>query len=1162
MRKSLINIFENSTEYTELKKSLKSGQTPIYLYGIWESVVAHVAACLSTDFGMSVLVVNNEIEAKKIIEDLRTFVDDVYHFPHREITFFDSFAHSKEIENQRIDVINKLINCEKGLYIMTIESMQQVMAPKKMFSTSMNISLEGILDVNTLPSYLVKLGYERVDLVEGKGQFSIRGGIVDIFVPSLESAVRIELFGDEIDSIREFDITNQLSTKKIETFDIKSSNEFVISDDNVSTLIKKLKSIVSRRKLDEKKVDSLNRVVYKLENDEYIDGLDKFLPLLFEELNSIVDYIPDEVPLILLNPMALEDKAEIVLKDYLERFTSYFEKKSVIREQAELLFKYDVVKKKLEKKNLVLVDNIKKQVGDFRLSEIIHIKAIEAPVYHSKLENLKKDIENWKYKGYKILIVIDGEEKCRRLSEQFSKLDIASTIDTKFEGEIKSSMCVIGSGSLRQGYVFATFKTIILTEKEIFGIDIKKRSKRRKNKDKIIKSFNELSISSLVVHENHGIGKYIGIEQLSVDGMKKDFLKIKYSGEDYLYIPVEQMDSLQKYIGSDEDKTKLSKMGSIEWRKAKAKVVKSIEDMTDELLELYSQRTHQKGYAYGPDTDWQKQFENMFPYEETGDQLKCIAEIKEDMEKDSVMERLLCGDVGYGKTEVAIRAIFKAVMDSKQVAFLVPTTILAQQHYTNISDRFSKFPVSVDMLSRFRTKKQQDGIIENVRTGVVDVIIGTHRILSKDMDFKDLGLLIIDEEQRFGVKDKEAIKTLKKSVDVLSLTATPIPRTLHMSLIGIRDMSVIEDPPEDRYPIQTYVIESDDNLIAEALDREVSRGGQAFFVHNRVKDIDRVTAKLKDMLPDIDIRYAHGQMSEIKLEKLMIQFTNHEFDVLVCTTIIETGLDISNANTIIINNADKMGLSQLYQLRGRVGRSNKIAYAYLLYQKDKMLSEVAEKRLKAIKEFTELGSGFKIAMKDLEIRGAGNLLGSQQHGHMASIGYELYCNLLEESIRKAKGEFVEESMETLIEFNINAFIPDTLVKVQEHKLDLYKKISSIRDRDDAYRIEEEIEDRYGTLPQSVYNLLEVSYAKALGQKIRIKSIGEIDDTAIFRLNDDAPITPDTLAKCEEMFGSRIKFNIRSKPNVRYRYRKSKASNEDRLKEIIGVLEKINGILIN
>lgn len=1162
MRKSLINIFENSTEYIELKKSLKAKQTPIYLYGIWESVVAHVSACLSSDFAMSVLVVNNEIEAKKIIEDLRTFVDNIYHFPHREITFFDSFAHSKEIENQRVDVINKLINCEKGLYIMTIESMQQVMAPKDMFNKIMSISVEDFIDLDSLPSYLVKLGYERVELVEGKGQFSIRGGIVDIFVPSLESAIRVELFGDEVDSIREFDITNQLSTNKIESFEIKPSNEFVIDDEKVSCLIKKLKSIVSRRKLDEKKIESLNKVIYKLENDEYIDGLDKFLPLIFDNLHSLVDYIPDEIPLILLNPLALEDKADIVLKDYLERFTSYFEKKAVIKEQSELLFNYRQVKKKLEKKNLVLVDNIKKQIGDFRLSEIIHINAIEAPVYHSKMENLKKDIENWKYKGYKILIAIDGEEKCKRLNEQFDKFEIASSVDIEFKNDIKSTMCVIGSGSLRQGYVFATFKTVILTEREIFGQDVKKRSRRRKNKDKIIKSFNELSIGSLVVHENHGIGKYIGINQLSVDGMKKDFLKIKYSGEDFLYIPVEQMDSLQKYIGSDEDKTKLSKMGSVEWKKAKAKVKKSIEDMTDELLALYSQRSHKKGYAYGPDTEWQNQFENMFPYEETGDQLKCIAEIKADMENDNVMERLLCGDVGYGKTEVAIRAIFKAVMDSKQVAFLVPTTILAQQHYTNISDRFSKFPVTVEMLSRFRTKKQQDGIVENVRTGVVDVIVGTHRILSKDMDFKDLGLLIIDEEQRFGVKDKEAIKQLKNSVDVLSLTATPIPRTLHMSLIGIRDMSVIEDPPEDRYPIQTYVIESDDNLIAEAIDREVSRGGQAFFVHNQVKDIDRVTAKLKDMLPEVDIRYAHGQMSETKLEKLMIQFMNHEFDVLVCTTIIETGLDISNANTIIINNADKMGLSQLYQLRGRVGRSNKIAYSYLLYQKDKMLSEVAEKRLKAIKEFTELGSGFKIAMKDLEIRGAGNLLGSQQHGHMASIGYELYCNLLEESIRKAKGEYVEEAMETLIEFNINAFIPDTLVTVQEHKLDLYKKISSIRDRDDAYRIEEEIEDRYGTLPQSVYNLLEVSYAKALGQKIRIKSIGEIDNTAIFRLNEDAPITPDTLSKCDEIFGSRMKFNIKSKPNIRYRYRNTKASKEDRLKEIIAVLEKISSILIN
>ncbi|BEP27896.1 transcription-repair coupling factor [Helicovermis profundi] len=1155
MKKTFYNSISKSKEFLEINKSLKEGISPIYLHGLWSSVSAHLISAI-TNKGKknTVIIVSDEIEAKLIEDDLKMFYKDVYRFPHREITFFDSFAHSRQIENKRIETINNIVIGSKGIFILTIDSIMQNVSSIEKYKNSILFDFSSTYDLEKLLIKLIEFGYERTELVESLGQFSIRGGILDIYSPMHEFPIRIEFFDDEIDSIRYFDLTNQLSIDKIDEAIIYVAREDILLEKEKIKLICALEKISSKEKTNAK----VNELLDNLKNNIVINNLINYIGLIDDEKNTILDYFDNDSIVFFVNPLKIKEKAKFIREDFVENFKNNLENKKAFKEQSEIIMNFEFIVKKILKHKVVALDTIKKQINFLKFEEILKFNTIEAPLYHSKMDNFCKDIESFKYRGYKIIIVLNGNEKCERFKVELEDRGITANVDYEFFNEILTSQITIGSGELREGYILSTFKLIVLTEKEIFGLDNSRRIRKKRSKDRIIKSFNELTVGSYVVHENHGIGKYIGIDQLSVDGMKKDYLKIKYSGEDFLYIPVEQMDSLQKYIGSNEDKTKLSKMGGSEWKKSKTKVKKAIEDITEELMKLYSARSKQKGFVFSKDTEWQNQFESIFPYQETEDQLKCIEEIKSDMEKELPMERLLCGDVGYGKTEVAIRAVFKAVMDSKQVAILVPTTILAQQHYTNLVERFSKFPVRVDMLSRFRTKKQQDVIIENVRTGVVDVIIGTHRILSKDMEFKDLGLLIIDEEQRFGVKHKEKIKHLKKSVDVLSLTATPIPRTLHMSLIGIRDMSVIEDPPLDRYPIQTYVVEFDDNLIAEAISREVSRGGQVYFVHNRVNDIDKITLKLQSMVQGVDIRYAHGQMSERKLEKIMIDFTNKEFDVLVCTTIIETGLDIANTNTIIINNADKMGLSQLYQLRGRVGRSNRIAYAYLMYQKDKVLTEVAEKRLKALKEFTELGAGFKISMKDLEIRGTGNILGSQQHGHLASIGYEMYCKMLEESVSAAKGEIVVKPIETLVEFNINAYIPDDFVTVEEHKLDLYKKISSVRGREDCNKIEEEIEDRFGTLPQSVYNLIEISYAKSLGQTLRILVIRESDDGFSLKLDQSTPIDPRTIEKCFDEFKYRMKFNVGGKPYIKYRYIIQKQTKVQKLKELINVLEKING----
>lgn len=1157
MKAIISNNLSQSTEYQSLIRSINEGHNPVYITGVELSAAALVADAYCTENqGANVIITATEHEAKRIVNDLQVVSNSVYHLPVKEVVFFHSFAHSNEILHERLRIMHLLLSGESMTLVASIESLSNRQIDKNVFLKKvLHLALGGVHNLEELVKQFLNLGYERVDRVEGKGLFSLRGGILDYFSPQAERPIRIEFFDDEIDSIRTFDPVKQTSLEKIEAALVLPAKEILLYNDQ--KMIKGIESEIKNREMAEELSEEIHLLLENVKSYGYSEKLELFIDYFEKETHSLLDYLPEDGTIIMVNPNRITEASDAYQRGVSEKFSDYFERGKLLKKEGACTVPYKKIVEKTKAHKLLLMDHLQKRVIGYKPEQIIGMRTLEAPQYHGKINALASDLKRWMYKGYKICIFVDGEKKINSLYKSLSQEDVIVEIkDAFYDGSIQTGQCFIIQEQLSKGVVFDAIKFVVLSDFELYSIQKSRKRSYDKSK-KIIKSYSDLSPGDLVVHETHGIGKYIGIDQLSVDSMKKDYFKIMYSGDDYLYIPIDQMELIQKYIGGEVVSLKLNRLGGNEWKRAKSKVKKSIEDMTDELLELYAQRKAQRGYAFGQDTDWQRQFEDLFPYEETRDQLKCIEEIKRDMESTLPMDRLLCGDVGFGKTEVAIRAAFKAVMDSKQVAILAPTTILAQQHYTTLKERFSKFPATVEVLSRFKTKKEQEKTIENVRNGTVDVVVGTHRLLSKDLVFKDLGLLIVDEEQRFGVKHKEQIKQIKNNVDVLTLTATPIPRTLHMSLVGVRDMSVIEDPPEDRYPIQTYVVEHDDHLLRDAIEREVGRGGQVFYVYNQVKDIDRIADRIRKLMPHARVEFAHGQMNEHKLEKIMTAFLEHEFDVLVCTTIIETGLDISNVNTIIIDHADKMGISQLYQLRGRVGRSNRVAYAYLNYSRNKVLTEIAEKRLKAIKEFTELGSGFKIAMRDLELRGAGNILGSEQHGHIAVIGYEYYCKLLEQAMRKVKGEIVEETIETEINYNINAYLPDDFIKNGDFKVEIYKKIAAIRDKEDAFSIEEEIEDRFGTLPASVYNLIDISYVKALARMIDILEISEKTNDIVFVFKSQASISKALLERLMEVGGNRIAFDVSGKPIVRLKFFKRQLTREAKLADVKGFLEKIN-----
>ena len=1093
---------KDNMKFKSITEKISEKTFPINIYGISESGKSYIINGIFEENDNSMVVVtHSDVDAKNLYEDLSFYTTDVFYFPVREVVFYNVDAISGDLRWARLKVIKEILQNERKKIIVTsIDALTSLYTPKEYYLRySMIIKTGDDIDLKEISKSLLQCGYERVEVVEGKGEFSFRGGILDVFPPTSAYPYRVELFGDEVDSIRTFNTESQRSIEKVEEFSIFPSKEVIVDDEcrsravqNINEELKKVIANVSKE--NKESVEKIKGIVGKnielLNNTYYFETIDSYLPFFYEKLDSFFDYLQGYT-FVVDDFKRSSGKMESIYYEFNENYMSFLQRGDILPSQNSLLLNKGELESKLENSSLITLSSfLNKSDGLFNTVDI-GFEEVTLNKYNGQLNMLIEDIQERKEKKYKTVILAGTRPRGERLVKTLMEKGIFSTYKDSID-KIEAGEVVITFGNLLRGFDYPELELSIISDKDIFGETRRKRSGKAVRKKGVAKitSFAELKPGDYVVHANHGIGVYKGIKQMAAGGTTRDYLDIVYDKGDKLYVPVDQLDLVQKYIGSEGNSPKINKLGGAEWQKAKAKARKSINEIAQDLVKLYAARATLKGHSFGKDTEWQRQFEDEFPYEETPDQLASLEEIKSDMESDKPMDRLLCGDVGYGKTEVAIRAAFKAVMDGKQVAFLVPTTILADQHYNNFIKRFSDFPIKIDMISRFRTPKQQKATLQALKEGNVDILIGTHRLVSKDIVFKDLGLLIVDEEQRFGVAQKEKIKGMKKNVDVLTLSATPIPRTLHMSLTGVRDISVIETPPEDRYPIQTYVVEQNDQLIRDAILREIGRGGQVYFVYNRVESIDSMANYIRDLVPECKVGIMHGQMKEKELETEMIAFMNKEYDVLVCTTIIETGIDISNVNTMIVHNADKMGLSQLYQLRGRVGRANRIAYAYFIYTKDKILTEVAEKRLKALKDFTELGSGFKIAMRDLEIRGAGNMMGSSQHGHMASIGYDLYCRMLEDTIKLIKGEIENEPIETSVDIKVDAFIPSSYITDEIQKIEVYKKIAAIENINDFMEIKSELEDRYSSIPDSVYNLMDIAYIKSICKGLYIEDIKE------------------------------------------------------------------------
>ena len=1055
-------------------------------------------------FKWRLAVTYDDSRAKEIYEDFRNFTDKVWLYPARDLLFYSADIHGNLLTRQRIEVLKRLLTEPGGVVVTTVDGLMDHLLPLSLLkSRTISIQCGQTLDLEELKSQLAAVGYERMAQVDGMGQFSIRGGIVDIFPLTEETPIRIELWDDEVDSIRSFDVESQRSVEELSQAVIYPAAEVVLDE---ARLEEGLRAIEEEEKTYEKalrdqhKSEAAHRIsqavkefVESVREGWRLGGLDGYIHYFCREAVSFLDYFPESSSLIFLDePLRLKEKSETVELEFRESMSHRLENGYMLPGQTGLLYPAAQVMARLQRNTTVMLTGLDQKLPGMKVAGKFGFTVKNVSSYQNSFEMLIKDLTRWKKEGWRVVLLSASRTRASRLASDLREYELRAFCPDQ-EKEIPNVLpgqILVVHGNLHRGFEYPLIKFVFITEGDMFGVEKKKRKRKKTSyQGQGIRSFSELSVGDYVVHEEHGLGIYRGIEKVERDKVTKDYIKIEYGDGGNLYLPATRLESIQKYSGADGRKPKLNKLGGSEWAKTKSRVRGAVQEIAKDLVKLYAARQEKNGFQYGPDTVWQKEFEELFPYEETEDQLDAIEAVKSDMESKKIMDRLICGDVGYGKTEVALRAAFKAVQDSKQVVYLVPTTILAQQHYNTFVQRMKDFPVRVDMLSRFRTPAQQKRTLEGLRKGMVDIVIGTHRVLSKDLEFKDLGLLIIDEEQRFGVTHKEKIKKLKENVDVLTLTATPIPRTLHMSLAGIRDMSVLEEPPVDRMPIQTYVMEYNEEMIREAIGREMARGGQVYYVYNRVTDIEEVANRIAGLAPEAVVTYAHGQMREHELERIMADFINGDIDVLVSTTIIETGLDIPNANTLIIQDADRMGLSQLYQLRGRVGRSSRTSYAFLMYKRDKMLKEEAEKRLQAIREFTELGSGIKIAMRDLEIRGAGNVLGAEQHGHMEAVGYDLYCKMLSQAVKALKdGESQEESFETAVECDISAYIPASYIKNEYQKLDIYKRISAIETQEESMDMQDELMDRFGDIPASVDHLLRIAALKGQAHRAYVTEV--------------------------------------------------------------------------
>lgn len=1160
----LMEPLKSYKDFQGIIKSIEKDIYPIGVYGLGESGKSYfINGIYETQDKPLLVVTHSDIEARNLYEDLNLFQLDVFYLPAKEVVFYNIDAISGDLRWARLKVIKEMLDSKKKIIVTSVDSLAALYTPKELYLKHF-IKLKTLEEVNTdeLVNLLIESGYERVDIVEGKGQFSLRGGILDIFPPQYGIPYRVEFFGDEIESIRSFNIETQRSISKVKEIEVFPAKEIIVNSEVLNSAVEAIetefKNVVENRKEEKDIVKKLTGIIRSnlesLKESYSFETIESYLPFLYEKPWNLFQYAEDYL-IIMDDTQRCEGKLESLYFEFKENYEGFLYRGDILPSQGNLLLGKDILHSMIENSKVVTIDALTKGRTFLAPLDIKNISQITLHNYQGQLDFLIEDIKDKKQKGYKTVILSGTRSRGERLVQTLRDRGIESVYKDDISS-IEFGEVVITFGNLIKGFEYPDLRICVISDKEVFGEAKRKLTKRPSKQKGIgkIKSFADLKPGDYVVHVNHGIGVYKGIKQIEVGGHKRDYLDILYDKGDKLYVPVDQLDMIQKYIGSEGKSPKVNKLGGNEWQKAKAKVKNSINDIAQELVKLYAARSTLKGYKYSKDTQWQNQFEEEFPYEETPDQLTSLQEIKKDMELDKPMDRLLCGDVGYGKTEVAIRAAFKAVMDGKQVAFLVPTTILADQHYNNMKRRFSDFPIKIDMVSRFRTTKQQKETLKALKEGNVDILIGTHRLVSKDIEFKDLGLLIVDEEQRFGVTQKEKIKNVKKNVDVLTLSATPIPRTLHMSLTGVRDISVIETPPEERYPIQTYVVEQNDQLIRDAILREINREGQVFFVYNRVEDISKMAKYIADLVPEGKVTIIHGQMTEKELEKEMVAFMNREYDILLCTTIIETGIDIPNVNTMIVYDSDKMGLSQLYQLRGRVGRSNRIAYAYFTYKKDKVLTEVAEKRLKALKDFTELGSGFKIAMRDLEIRGAGNMMGSAQHGHMASVGYDLYCRMLEDTIKLIKGDIEQEPIETTVDVKVDAFISGEYIEDEIQKISIYKKIAAIENQEDYDDIKEELEDRYSAIPQPVYNLMDIAYIKSKAKSLGVEEVKEKNEDIHFMFQNRDRIKSSVYKRILDNYKKEVYIRLGEKPS--FVYKVNEAKNENMLLDIKELLNSL------
>ena len=1138
----IAQLITDLTEYDTILDSVRNRKTPVEVTGLSPIHKANLAAALAGQLHrQAVVICPDELACDRMARDLEAFSDRaVAILPTREFIFHNIESSSREYEHKRISVLCDLAAGKKTVVTTIPALLMAAMPPEQLKQATFTIDFNGEYDTDELVKQLVLAGYRRCMQVEGEGQFSLRGGILDIFVPGEGNPVRIEFFGTEVDTMSYFDIGSQRRTRSLEKLVCLPNMEVLptLAPDGVDGLIARIEKIIASRSKKHPDLDrNLRRDIERLRNDGIFPAADKYLPYIYPELSCAADYIPEDAMVFVDDFRGAREAARVFDLRMKEDIEALLERGQLYGKQAVYHKTLPEAMETLAQHPMVYLETFLSSVPECPPKAMADIMAKQLPPYSGNVAAAASDIRAYQDMDYRVIVLCSGEMRRTTMKEMLEEQGVSARVTDRLPAPGRVSIL---DGSLSAGMEYPALKTAVLTEGQMLAARKKSKEKKKKSNRDHVRSYADLTPGDLVVHEHHGIGRFVGMERMRVEGTYQDFVKIAFAGTDFLYVPATNLDLISKYIGAGSDaaetgRVKLNKLGGTEWQKTRYKAKTAVKELASQLIALYAERERKKGFAFPKDDSWQHEFEAAFEYEETEDQLRCVEEIKKDMESDRPMDRLLCGDVGFGKTEVALRAVMKCVLGGKQAAILVPTTVLARQHYLTCLSRFSGWPVKIEMLSRFKTAKEQKIILEKVKQGQIDLLIGTHKLFNKNMKFKDLGLLVVDEEQRFGVSHKEKLKEMSRQVDVLTLSATPIPRTLNMALSGIRDMSVLEEPPQDRHPVQTYVMEYDTGVVAEAMRREFYRGGQTYYLHNQVESIDTCAAKIKKMLPDAEVAVAHGKMSQRELSRIMTRMSDGDIDILVCTTIIETGIDIPNVNTLIIENADKMGLSQLHQLRGRVGRSARHAFAYFTFQRGKTLSDISQKRLSAVREFAEFGSGFKIAMRDLEIRGAGNVLGAEQSGHLMNVGYDLYLKLLEEAVLEEKGEKPRSSTDCTIELLVNANLPEKYVEDSGQRVDLYRRIAAIHTETDRTDLLDELIDRFGEPPASAVALCDIALLRANAAAQGVTEIKQKDGRILMTWSKEDTDLRRMAALCgSKQFKGRLLLNAGEQPYLSLR----------------------------